>query len=661
MASTPLQWLENLGRDGWDTPPRVPANMSAESINTVIVPGTLGRKRPGTTAVSISGTSWTKIARFAKYVPQAGLSSAKMVLVTDDGTPAVLVADVTFAFAALTLTDNYNSAPQKTNFAQLNNKLFVAYDSGASSNRLHVYDPTNDSTHLIRAGLKTSAAPTVADTGSGSYAATARWYAVIWRTKAGSTILRQSERSPGVAFTPSGSGTAARVTKPTNIGESETHWVVMASNVGIDGPYYELSEVVIGTTTYDDSADPTSYSTNSAEPEIGQFLPFPSTKHILTDGVHLFGLGVWATSAGDSIAPVPGRVYFTPAIGTTNHGDDERCPNSVSTSNWIDLQPNGGFAGEDRGLGGPLNNEIYCFKANGIYRLVPTGQVLAPFKRIVASEVLGAVSHASIVMAEDEAGMPQMYFLDPNTGPWRTGVGAEFQWLGRDIWDLWRSFNVNATHVASWGVFDPFYRRILWWISTGSANDPNLVVVFDCATGVVEQAHIVRRGWTQWNGNVAAWIAGVVFPKAASNVKQAIYGSAGSGALQQLSDDFGTTATDAPASTAYGAYATSKAFTEPDGISRKKRITESYGVATASMNVEQTLIKDRGAETFGPEAVTTTPAATEDAVRVRFQTTDVANADFLQVKLGDTVTPNSAPWTMESWEAVIEATDAKGT
>ena len=655
-----LEWADNLGRNGWDTPQRVPANMSVESVNLVLLPGTIGRKRPGVSSVSISGTSWTKVGRFFKYVPQAGLGSAVLLLVTDDGTPAVLHATIAMAFAALTLKDNFNSAPQNASAAQLNNKLFIAYDSGASTNRLHVYDPTNDATHLIRVGLKTSAAPTAADTGSGSYAATERWYAVIWRAKAGSIVLRQSERSPGVDFTPSGSGTAARVTKPTNPGETETHWVVMASNIGINGPYYELSEIVIGTTTYDDSADPASYSaTGVAEPEIGQFLPFPSVKYLATDGVHLFGLGVWATSAGDSITPVPGRVYFTPALGTTNHGDDERLPNSVTQSNWIDLDPNGGSGGEDRGIAGPLNNEIYAFKAKGIYRLIPTGQVLAPFKRIVLSKTVGAVSHQSIVSAEDESGIAQLYFLDPATGPWRTGVGAELQWLGRDIWDLWRTFNINATHVTAWGEFDPIYRRIMWWIATGSANDPALVIVFDCATGKVTEASIVRYGWTQWTGLPASFISGVMFPRASGDVREALYGSAGSGAIQKLTDDFGTVATDDPGTVAYGAYALSKAYTEPDGISRKKRLTESYVTSTAGKNVEQTLIKDRGAESSTLEAITPTALGSEPSVRARFETTDMADATFIQAKLGDTTMPNTAPFTIETWEGIIEDTEAK--
>lgn len=105
--------------------------------------------------------------------------------------------------------------------------------------------------------LGTPPVGSVANTGSGSYAATLRHYKLQWVTEASGVYTALSELSTSFSFTPSGSGTAARITRSTPAG-SPTHWRVYGSADNVT--YKQLSgDIAIATTTYDDSVAPGSY------------------------------------------------------------------------------------------------------------------------------------------------------------------------------------------------------------------------------------------------------------------------------------------------------------------------------------------------------------------------------------------------------------------
>jgi hypothetical protein len=148
---------------------------------------------------------------------------------------------------------------------------------------------------------------------------------------------------------------------------------------------------------------------------------------------------------------VNGRVYFSPAIGTSDTGDDERVSNTLEQRGWIDCTPYGGAI--DRGLVGPVNNRMYVFQSHGIYALVPTGDAITPFARTVITLNYGSCSHWSQLIAEDEFGQPAIYFLDPRDGPRRIVNGSTVQWLGREVIDLWGGVNQDAVGPA-FGVYD---------------------------------------------------------------------------------------------------------------------------------------------------------------------------------------------------------------
>ena len=352
--------------------------------------------------------------------------------------------------------------------------------------------------------------------------------------------------------------------------------MVYASADSEDGPFYEIGETAVGTTTFDDSTDVTTYDdgTFPLAFSIGANFPFPSVKYVLADGVRLYGFGVWETSAGDSLAPVSGRLYFSPARNTSDADhDDERVQSTASQDDFLDLNISGGTV--DRGLAGPVNGRIYAFQSRGIYMIVPTQSATSPVRREVISETLGAVSHHSLVVAEDEAGAPALYFLDPNDGPRRLGLGADIQWLGKDVKDLWETVNLAATTVVAWGLYDKARKQVKWWIATGASNEPDLILTYHVTLGRMEASTgDVRGGWAKWNGSLASARHGVMFAStlaATRPITQVPYaGNATTALFRQdgsSNQDYG--------SSSYQAYVESKPFTG-DARMRLFNLTEAY-------------------------------------------------------------------------------------
>jgi hypothetical protein len=655
MATSLVTWADLLGRDGYDNPLSLPKGLGAECLNVTLQKGTLGSKRPGSTAVSLTGDSFTGVNHLATYIPGQDPTAAELWIVSADATPKVLRV-TSAAAAALSLKDAIATSPQITSFASLNGKLYVAYDS--TVNRLHVYNPAESTTAVRRAGLPAPAAPSVANTGSGAYTATQRWYCVAWRAKVSGVIVREGPYSTATAFTPSGSGTAARVTEPTAASEGETHWVLYASADSADGPFYEIAETVVATTTYDDSAAPSTYNVNAAAPVVGAQYPFPSVKYLLSDGTRLFGLGVWESSAGTSVAPVSGRLYWTPPYqASSGHGDDdERFQDTATQADWLNLNINAG--GQDRGLAGPINNVIFAFQSKGIDMILSTGQATAPFKRVNLSREYGSVSNDSTVVAPDEAGNLWVYFLDPAHGPCRVGLGGQIQRLDKDVSDLWADVNLSASTVVAWGAYDPANRRIYWEVATGSSNTPDRALVFHIplAAGSVGPTFAigqdVRGGWATWTGAVATGRHGVMFASALTASRPLTEVLYFGNATQNLAKLDASATADYDTTTFQG-YVTSGAFTlGPEA--HRNRLLDAYLSAAVSSGatIQETITKDWGAETL-TDTVSLTAAGSETYVRPRLEGTDLADLIVFQVRLGDAAAVAKA-WTLVEWVAVVE-------
>ena len=622
----------------------------AEARNWHFYNGALGQKRSGSTAQTLTGDTHSGYNALFRYVPGQDETAAELFIVSSDATVKILRVAGGTAKANLTLADNVATRGWDVSFVVLNGKLYLAYDS--TVNRLHVFDPNTGTTSIRRAGLAPfAAAATVANTGAGAYAATLRYYKTRSVEQQSSIVMRRSEGNASVSFTPSGAGTAARITRPTAVGEGETHWEVYGStdDVTFYGP---IATVAIATTTYDDSSTPSTWaSTYDAEAVSGTYVPFPSVKYLATDGNRLLGYGVWETSAGDSLAPKNGRVFIGPVLDTTGTHDDERISNTTEVSGWIDITRNASSV--DRGLSPkPLNGIFYVFQDRGIAMLVPTEDDTQPYARRVLSSQLGAVNQQSIVMGEDEGGRPCVYFLDPELGPYRIGVNG-LQRIGKDVQDIWDTVNLGATGQVAWGLYNKPLNVVLWWVSTGSSNDPDTALCFDVTNGQMRDFDGIREGWTVWDGTFATGRCGVMFASSmgASMGRKLVPFVGVNGTSKLLRYDTSVSQDD---STSFQGYLKSGAFS--GGVwPKSKRAIRSYLLASAQsgVSITQTWIRNFGDETNRTDHVSLTPEGSETNVLRRFDAPELQDAGVFQVQLGDAAAANSA-FVLERWWAQIE-------
>jgi hypothetical protein len=445
-----LAFLENKGRMAPQAPYRIPDGYSEESVNVEFWLSGLGRKRAGATATTGTGYQAgiggdNPGVMLYRHVPGSNEAAAELWTVSFYGSAYRYVPGGAFTLVTglVSTVDSYHPLSP----ASLNGKLFL---QAASGNNLVVWDGTT----LRYAGMGAAAVPSVANTGSGSYAATIRYYKVCYTTQVTGVTTHRGELSAAVSFTPSGSGTAARVTKPAALtGYGETHWELYASPDNLT--YYKIATTVVATTTYDDSATPSAY-TGDQPPLIGENLPLPNASYLCVDGNRL-------VMAGNLTAPVC-RVWWTPRIGS-GVGDDERVPQTQAIANYVDIGENDG----DIIMGispRAINGIIYVFKRRHIYKLIATGDVNAPYQVVEMQSRIGTIDNRSVVMGETETGNSAVYFLSTN-GPYRvTADGVEY--LGLDIEDLWQQ---HTGQFWSWlnfrpqGLYYPLKKQVLWWVN----------------------------------------------------------------------------------------------------------------------------------------------------------------------------------------------------
>lgn len=623
------------GRDGFSTwPGEIPKTRALEMLNVDLYRASFARKRGGATTVFnlTSSQSFTGVmSALIRHVPGADPTAAELWAVDSAATPVVQRLTGGTAWSTPTLKDAITSRPQDVVGVSFNSKLFLAYDSAVD--RLHVMDGST----VRRAGLATPAAPTVADNGSGTYAANARRYKVRYAILSGSVRTFESEDSPSTnPFTPSGSGTSARVTKPAAISEGETHWIIDGS---ADGEvFYELAVVAVGTTTYDDTANPADYPSNDAVPLVGTHQVWTSVKYLMATDDHLIGAGSWESGGKNS------RVWWSGVTGQTGVGDDESVISTVDVSNYADLNENDG--GEITGVGGPLGTYPIIFKRNQVWKLVPTGTD-NPFylpKPVFKGSGLGCIRHQTIVMAEDAAGRPAIYWLDEQ-GPYRMGADGP-QCLVDDVQDIWDTVNLAASSVVAHGVYYPAKKQIWWWIATGASNSPDTKIVFDIRKGRTYEDGRVRDGWFKHDGVSAAAQCSCLFSTTigasmARTLKPYIGKSSGT-VLYQCD----TAATD-DAGTAFQAYV-DLPDTHFGGIGNLCAVGEPIIIGSAgSQSIAASMIRDYGSETRGPSSVSMAASGTETRVLRVVEAMETADASAVRVRIGDSAAVASA-WTLDA-------------
>lgn len=637
------------GRNGADPPISLPDTQCVEALNVDWYDGLIGRKRNGSTAVTdTGGTAFSSgIQTLIRHVPGNAETAGELWAIDGAGTPIVKRMTGGTSFANVTMADAIATSPQSVIGASLNGKLFLAYDSAVD--RLHVYDPTLGSPSVRRVGFATPGAPTVANTGAGAYAAVLRYYRVRWLQLNGTTVMRRSEAGSSTSFTPSGTGTAARVTQPTVAGESETHWEVEASTDNTT--FYRLAQVAIGTTTYDDSAATTTYSSNTLSDVAGTYTAPTSGTLLLTDGNRLLLAGAFESSGAKY-----SRIWFTPVLGASDQGDDERIPNTTTQKNWVDLNENdGGFL---TALGGPLYGVPYAFKYRQTWKLNPTGDVNVPYlPRKIADGVFGAITQKGVCVGRDAEGRPCVYFSSPD-GPCRlaiSGGSVRPEYLGRDVEDIWSGINLGATTVVAHTVHHTDKHQVWFWIATGASNDPDTKLVFDTWRGRFVEGDRVRGGWAKHTGDTAAARCSVMFSNtlgaSMSRDLKPYIGRASGTAIQKCD----SSATD-DAGTTFQAYVKTKPLSVATlGLNIGIEQTTILAKAASGVTLTQTIDRDYGLETR-TATVSLTAAGSESRVIKKIEGSDMSQAGAVQIQIGDASAVSNG-WTIDALSIPVRLED----
>lgn len=635
-----LAWIDDLtgGLNTTDPPSQIADNQLQAITNIEWTQTRVAQRRQGGqnnigTEVWGAGKSLVGLWR---HTPSNNETAAELFAMDTSATVVLGRLAASANWAAVAVGDAISNAAQ-AELVSFNGKAYLAYDSAVD--RLHLWNGTS----LRRAGLpKPSAAPTVADTGSGSYAAVQRWYKVQWFDTTDNVL---GPLSDAVAFTPSGSGTAARVTRPTAAGEHETNWLLYGSPDNVN--FYLIANVALATTTFGDTTGPSVYvnvSTAGLEKVSGNldfYTPAPSAKYILVDGARLLLLSSWETAAYTS------RVWFTPILHTqaNTSNDDERVP---ALTNYLDLDPTdgGGLTG-----GAMLNGSPYVFKLARIYKLNATSNADKPYTRTVISQTVGALSHRSIVRGEDDAGNQCLYFLS-RRGPYRLGpFGLEY--LGRDLeFGTWSTVNKSPTTLP-FGVYYEQKHQIWWWVGTGNTPDTVLVLSIPFAKRLDDGS--VRGGWTTFTGDIATALAAVMCSKTLAAtmsldlkpyVAQVNNGGSDPDGPLVMYDADGVTTDGGARATAYNASLKSKAF-QPGGRDKRGGLLEAFITATTTgcaLNISARL--DYGVETV-VGAVSIDNAGTVSRVDLKIENLTVGDCKTIEL-LVDDVDQSARPWLIDT-------------
>jgi hypothetical protein len=643
-----LIWINDLtgGLNDTDAPQDLAPNQCTVADNVEWVTTKFAQRRQGGTNGIHATEPWgsqASLVSLMRHTPSADESAAELFGVDNQATPVLGRLAAGNQFVAVTVGDAWTQADAKyINGVSLNGKFFIA--GNTAQDRLHVWDGSA----LRRVGISTPAAPTVANTGAGTYAAVQRWYKVQYQL--GSV---HSELSPAVSFTPSGAGTAARVTKPAASGDGEASWIIWGSPDGVN--YYPLQSLVVGTTTFDDTFAPSAYSTvvpasgliGPGRPSDADYYTAPiSPKYLLADEDRVLLLSSWET------ASMASAVMWTPVLGTTPPefaiADDERVPSTNRLD--VDRQDGGGITG-----GAILSGTIYVFKLSHIYRLRRTGDADLPYQAIPITKSLGALSHKSLVVGEDDLGRECLYFLS-RRGPYRlTADGLEY--LGRDIETLWGTVNQSAT-TPPFGVWHQDKRQVQWWLTTGVSTTPDKKLLFHARYGRRTESGEVRGGWAiHTEGAALAYSACMFANTLGATMSLDLKPYVGQRWISVSDPDGPCIKYDADGAildrgglSGFVARIQTGAF-PPGGPGMKGRVTQAYVIGTpVNRTIQVDIVENFGARTRTGLAVL--PAAAASETRVVAKVDDDARATdvmYVAIEIDDTTAfPAVAEWSVDA-------------
>lgn len=621
------------GQNDTDPPHMLADDQCVLAENVEFFYSTLGERRNGCGPLVITSSTFDTaansiIVHLSQWFPTNDVLAPEFFGVSAvPGTSAVVAARTAGTWLPITPTDALTtSAPDIYNVATatVNGKLFVAYRS--AQDRLHVREATSN--NLIRTGLdEPPISPPAADTaGAGTFAGT-RYYRARFIVMSGTTVVRRSEPSDSTTFVPSGTNIGATITKPTAIGEGETHWELEASTD--DVLFYVLATTVVGTTTVEDTTVfAVGYSAGVLSHAIGAYLLQPSARFLAVDGDRLIGAGHWTDTTKQA------QIWWSAVYNDPGAGNDERLP--IVTTGDVEISNTTNLDNYD---GGPITGIVtgdfgtwYGFKWEGIYKMVRTGDITRAYDVVTLSKRRGGIM-GSIVRGIDENGAGCVYFLDPQFGPSRLGVSGLQTIVG--LRDTWARINLQATAIVARAVFYPFKQQVHWWIAVDGSDTPNLKLVLQVSELKYVSGGTVGRGWSTATGRIAEAYSAAIFTEVVSidNVVQLserpFIGLTAPDYIQRCD----TESTDA--GHAYVATIRTRPYLVTGLLGRWGAMSAALlATANASSSVVVKLIRDFGLET---KTITTSlaPEGSETQVIKFFDDLAMSEAHSIQVEFTD--------------------------
>lgn len=630
------------GMNNTDPAIALPEDQCVLAQNVEFVASMLGERRLGTTEIDLPSflTDRDRITFLFRHLPTSDETAAELWALGVTGTATAKLGRKTTAWSEITISDT----PTLGGFAQyrwlavpLHGKIHFFYKS--NKDRPHVWDGTS----MRRSGMAApTAAPTAADTaGAGSYAG-ARYARTREVVLSGTTVLRRSEPSPVLTFTPSGTKDGATFTKPADMSESATHWEIELSTDGVAGNFYRMARIVVATTTHTDNvAFATGYATTGTLSEdIGDYTLLWSGRYVTADEDRLIIAGSYEDDA------LASRVGWTPVYNSSGVGNDERMESDTDPTKDLDTYKYGPITG----LSEPMLGAIWVTKQHAIYKLTRSGKRAAAYDAALFSSAIGAI-HGSLVSGLDESGQPCLYAIDAEQGPFRIGVGG-IKRCGEDLRATWNTLNVNADAVTATALYYPTKKQVIWCLPTGVSNTPNTAIVLH----VDKSRHLedgVRRGWSIWTGNRAKALTMCLY---SSNIDAntarnftlvPFIGLEGLGHVHRCdtgADDNGV---------AYAATITTKPYTITTPLTHFEiRAAALMGKAVTGAEVDVSCIRDFGLETTVEVAgVSFTASGSESDVTAQLDNFQGAEMEVGQFQFADVASP-SAQWQLNRFDAV---------
>ena len=566
-------------------------------VNVELSDAPCSAKRGGSDVQSTNGgTAFSQGIRAAfRWVPAGDETLAEHWLVDGAG---VVKRNAGGGWVDVVLDDPITGSKSEVAFVGLNGKLFILYKSGV--NRAHCWDPGLVVPVVRRVGLRVSGAPTVADTGAGAYGATLRYYRTrsIQLDLTGTVLIRRSEPSASAAFTPSGGGLAARVTRAAVINERETHWELEASADNFQwivlygfGVSSVGAAIPIATTFQDDTSAVSAYGTRPVSDLAGTYTLFPSAKFGTTDGNRLILAGSYELASESHES----RIWISETLGV-DKGDDERWVNTSTRKSRIDLSEKNG--GAITGLTPTISGVFWAGKYRRIIRLTPTDDLFKPYLTREISSRIGFLNHWSVVECEDSAGSPAVAFISFQ-GIHRLGSGG-LEYCGRDVEDIWRGLftytaagkvNLGATITPGFGSYYSDKRQLWFWVATGVNDFPNVRLRWDVRQAIRKDRYGVRGGWVVDTGNVGAYCAAQFADIALGTMTRVLKPHTGTSDTLLLKHD---TTTQTDNGTAFQAYGKTRSLTPSEILDHLSKVQEPIvvGLAQASSTIRVTIIAD---------------------------------------------------------------------